>query len=598
MSPVLFAGQLPSEKEIAGMLIQQAGPHPRLFLHGGEEESLKQRIKTTPVMGSLRDCVIASAEKMLSEPPLTRVLEGKRLLGVSRACLQRVVTLSMGWRLTGDRRYLERARQELLAVAAFSDWHPEHFLDVAEMTAGVAIGYDWLYQSLDPPTRLILSKAIIEKGINPSFQEKFSRWAAARNNWNQVCNGGLVLGALSVADEQPELAARVITRALASVPLATAAYAPDGAYPEGPGYWSYGTTYSVLMIEALKSVLGTDFNLTKQPGFLSSGDFMLHATGSSGQCFDYSDSKPNLGIEPSLFWIASQRHDPAILWFMDKMLAGSRKPSDAEGERLSLILLWMDPMLRAVQPTVLDWKADGPNPVAFLRSGWGHDDLFVGIKGGSPSVNHAHMDIGSFVFDALGVRWAHALGMQDYNSLESRGIDLFNGKQDSQRWQVFRISNHSKNMIVINEGLQSVKGKAEIITRGFGTQEPVADLDCSTVFDGQARKVERVCSLPGRKSLRIDDTVDSVSKDGIVRWQMMTDAMIRISGSTAELTKNGRSLAVRCLQPEGSVWKEVDVSAPKHEYDAPNPGMKQLVLEVPVHPGDSPRITVMLEPHR
>jgi hypothetical protein len=55
-------------------------------------------------------------------------------------------------------------------------------------------------------------------------------------------------------------------------------------------------------------------------------------------------------------------------------------------------------------------------------------DLNVAMKGGSVSVNHAHMDIGSFVMDADGVRWAMDFGMQDYESLESKGIQPFSGE--------------------------------------------------------------------------------------------------------------------------------------------------------------------------
>lgn len=52
--------------------------------------------------------------------------------------------------MTADSRFLERARQEMLAVASFSDWNPSHFLDVAEMTVVMCIGYDWLYDDLPP----------------------------------------------------------------------------------------------------------------------------------------------------------------------------------------------------------------------------------------------------------------------------------------------------------------------------------------------------------------------------------------------------------------------------------------------------------------
>ncbi|MGH7945950.1 MAG: hypothetical protein ACREH8_23950 [Opitutaceae bacterium] len=39
----------------------------------------------------------------------------------------------------------------------------------------------------------------------------------------------------------------------------------------------------------------------------------------------------------------------------------------------------------------------------------------VGFKAGRNTVNHAHLDLGTFTFDAGGVRWAGDLGRDDYN---------------------------------------------------------------------------------------------------------------------------------------------------------------------------------------
>ena len=79
------------------------------------------------------------AERQLATKPVERVLVGRRLLDKSRTALSRMMHLGLAWRLTGEKKYLERARAELLAVAAFADWNPKHFLDVGEMTAAVGI---------------------------------------------------------------------------------------------------------------------------------------------------------------------------------------------------------------------------------------------------------------------------------------------------------------------------------------------------------------------------------------------------------------------------------------------------------------------------
>lgn len=100
----------------------------------------------------------------------------------------------------------------MLAAAAFADWNPSHFLDVAEMTAALGIGYDWLYEELSEEDRRGIREAIVEKGLKPSLT--VNSWTRAVHNWNQVCNAGMAIGALAVAESEPELAARMVARAV------------------------------------------------------------------------------------------------------------------------------------------------------------------------------------------------------------------------------------------------------------------------------------------------------------------------------------------------------------------------------------------------
>src|SRR5690554_352124 len=77
------------------------------------------------------------------------------------------------------------------------------------------------------------------------------------------------------------------------------------------------------------------------------------------------------------------------------------------------------------RPEKLIWYGQGDSPVALMRSSWTDPNaIFVGFKAGAANVNHAHMDVGSFVLDALGERWAMDFGAQSYHSLESRGYSI------------------------------------------------------------------------------------------------------------------------------------------------------------------------------
>ena len=143
-------------------------------------------------------------DRTLTEPPVERIKEGKRLLAISRIALKRIYYLSYAYRMTGDKKYAHRAEQEMLAVSRFTDWNPTHFLDVGEMVMALAIGYDWLYDSLQPDTRRVVREAIIEKGFDAAKNTRHAWFYTAKNNWNSVCNSGLAYGALALFEEIPE----------------------------------------------------------------------------------------------------------------------------------------------------------------------------------------------------------------------------------------------------------------------------------------------------------------------------------------------------------------------------------------------------------
>ena len=74
---------------------------------------------------------------------------------------------------------------------------------------------------------------------------------SANNNWNVVCHGGLVIGALAVAEEEPEIAEHIFNTALQNIPAVLRDFEPDGAWPAGPEYWEYTTRYCALFFDAV-----------------------------------------------------------------------------------------------------------------------------------------------------------------------------------------------------------------------------------------------------------------------------------------------------------------------------------------------------------
>lgn len=598
--PVLFGVTVMAQDKPVGATTKLPA-HPRILLLKGEETPLKQAIAADKTWASVQQVILTECDDLLMVAPVERIQVGRRLLDKSREALRRLFFLSYAWRMTGQEKYAQRAEKELLAVSAFSDWNPSHFLDVAEMTMAVAIGYDWLHDKLSEQSRATIKEAILKKGIEPSLDPKYNSWLKATHNWNQVCNAGMTYGALAIYEDQPELARTIINRAIESIVLSMGDYAPDGAYPEGYGYWGYGTSFNVLFISAIEKALGSDFGLSQQPGFLKTAGYLANMTGPTGKSFNYSDAGNGGSLQPAMFWFANKTKDPSLLWVERGRLLNGEAAKNVKDRILPAIMLWgAGTGVSAIQkPASTAWVGGGKSPVALMRTSWTDPDaIYVGLKGGSPSVNHAHMDVGSFIMEADGVRWAMDFGMQDYNSLESKGVKLWGKEQDSQRWQVYRYSNLAHNTLTVNNGLQLVSGNGPITSSSATPQFLNATTDLTELYKGALAKANRGVAIVNQSYVVVRDELDVSSSPAAVRWNLLTPASVTIVGKNrAELTKDGKKLIVQVQEP-AEVTLKTWSTEPPHDYDAPNPGTTLVGFEVMMPANAKGTLTVLLIPEK
>jgi hypothetical protein len=570
--------------------------HPRLLMLEGEEVAIKTIIGTDPSWKAVHNIIVNGSSSIIGLPPVERVLIGRRLLDKSREALRRIFYLSYAWRMTGEKKYLDRAEKEMLAVCAFTDWNPSHFLDVAEMTMAVSIGYDWLYSALPESSRKSIRQAIIDKGLKPSFDSKYNSWLKGTNNWNQVCNAGMTYGALAIYEDDSTLAKSVISRASESIRLPMGDYQPDGAYPEGYGYWGYGTSFNVMFISAYEKVYNKKFDVPENAGLLKSSGYLENMIGPTRSNFNYSDGGSGAGLNPAMFWIANRNADLTGLWMEKSFVKELKSSSD---RLLPAIMIWNAGMsLDKISPPVKTiWVGQGKNPVALMRTSWEDPNtIFVGFKGGSPKVNHGHMDAGTFVMDALGVRWAMDFGMQDYNSLETAGVDLWNSAQNSERWQVFRYNNFVHNTLTINGQLQQVSGSAPIISSSENINMMNAISDLTTIYNGQLKSANRGVAIVDKNYVTVRDEIETLANETVVRWTLLTSATVAITGpNTAELTKSGKKLTIKVSEP-GTITMKTWSTVPTHSYDAANPGTYLIGFEAIVPANTKANLQVFLIP--
>lgn len=579
--------------------LSRLADHPRLLLPKGAEKKLLKQINRDAVWKEIHTATLGEADRIITLPVSERIKTGMRLLAVSRENLRRIFILSYAYRMTGQEKYLVRAEQEMLKAASFSDWNPSHFLDVGEMTMALGVGYDWLYPALSEASRRTIREAIVKKGFKPSYDTAYNWFVDAEHNWNQVCNGGLAFGAIAVAESEPEWAQKIIDRAIDKVRLPMRHYAPDGAYPEGPGYWGYGTLFNVLLIGGLESTFGTDYGLSQMPGFMQTGTYEMQMVSPLIKHFNYMDNSYEPESSSAPFWFYSKTQDPSVLCQQVSILQRDTAKKYLKDRVLPAMLIWGAgaPMEKAVAPQETFWAGRGNTPVCVMRSGWGDPNArFVGVKLGSPSINHGHMDVGSFVFEADGVRWAIDLGSEDYNTTETRGVDLWNMAQQSQRWDVFRYNNRSHNTLTFNDKLQRVNGSAQIIESDSATARRFVKTDLTPVYAGQVDKVERTISLVDNDYLLIEDEITAGKNYTRMRWTLMTRATPKIlSDNTVMLEQDGKRCLLKIESETPIVWR-FEKTPTVNTFDSPNPDVTMVVFDTDLKRGETQYVRAQLTP--
>ncbi len=162
-----------------------------------------------------------------------------------------------------------------------------------------------------------LIAAITAKGHQPGA-EAIARgdfWVHATHNWNTVCCGALVLGALSlrhgakveVPDQHP-----VFAPALAGLRKGLSAFGDDGGYAEGVAYWTLAMRAALLAESAL---LAAGVSQRCRSILRPAGGFRATWWRPSGRPFDFGDTPPDWERPDCLGLLASLAADPeAARW--------------------------------------------------------------------------------------------------------------------------------------------------------------------------------------------------------------------------------------------------------------------------------------------
>jgi hypothetical protein len=313
--------------------------------------------------------------------------------------------------------------------------------------------------------------------------------------------------------------------------------------------------------------------------------FPLLTAGPTGLYLNFADSGQNSRRKPlpTLFWLADTYDLPGVAQQEHALL--EEQPASAHH------LIWYVAAPAGAQAALpLDRYFQSTVPVAVTRSAWDDEEaLFLGIKGGYNQVNHGHLDLGNFEFDALGNRWARDLGADNYNL-----PGYWDKKKGGKRWDYYRLNSLSHNVPLIDGKGQDPNGKADIVRVGAEADGAFALVDLSSAYPDHATQVTRGAALiDGRRAAVVQD--EYVLKAPYpVTWAMTTDAEIEIVSPThAVLTQNGDRLHVDILSPAAGAFAVESAERPEPERS--NRGVKRLLAQVPAGATEV-TVTVSLRP--
>lgn len=194
-----------------------------------------------------------------------------------------------------------------------------------------------------------------------------------------------------------------------------------------------------------------------------------------------------------------------------------------------------------------------------------------------------------------GVVWALDPGMQEYESLESLGINLWDGGQEGSRWQIFRLGPDGHNIPRIDEGLQDVGGNAQFVRFEPGGSTPHSVLDLTPLYP-QAARFHRGMMFLENSALLIQDEWQAGDRQIKVTWQWLTTARVQVEPHRITLSQSGKQLILLLPDSTESDIRVLEVASLQKPYDTPSPDMRRIDIAMKTEAGRAGLLRVIAVP--
>jgi len=312
--------------------------------------------------------------------------------------------LSMAFKLTGQKHYLEEAKRWIFRGVSFEHWGRAVKVDVdlsaAWLLFGYGLSYNWIKDDLTSEERISFRDKLILQGermYKHAIETEGTTWSTEYwQNHNWIDYACLATAGYALVDEYPaakKWTEKAKSNFLKVIPL----LADDGSDYEGIAYWRYGVIWLIIYSDLLRDREGID--LFKQSNFLANTFYYrlyqaapnLEQTVNFGDCHDRR-SGHSIAVYYKLASEYRIGHAQYLAQFVSKNVIW-REGYDS-GIKPGILpeafweMLWYDPSVepKSLQelPLVKYFEDLG---LVVVKSGWNDDAIQLSFKA-SPGGGH------------------------------------------------------------------------------------------------------------------------------------------------------------------------------------------------------------------
>lgn len=575
--------------------------HPRLVATKEDFDRIRANKDSDPVLKGMINQIMNSADgHAASDSPAYAIPDKQRILDQARVLMTKIRYLGFAYQLTGDKKYSDAIWKNIEGVLNYPDWNPSHMIDTGELCFGVALGYDWAYDSFTEEQRAWIYERIKVLGLKPIHDHMHDivstryAWAgandfiASKSNFNTVINGGCMSAALAFAEMDPDFCFDLISDNIRSIEYTMLVYRPGGIWMESSSYWDYSSSYLSKGIGSLINCTGNHYGIMDAQGAPNTGRWIV-SQNSYGGINNFHDAGGGKFTSPFVGWFAKVYDDKPLSAIATSFVTTKQRGAQPEDA------IWYVPNNTATADDLdLDLHYEGFDTVGSRSSYSDGTGLYYGTHGGQVTCYHSQYDVCTYVMDMKGVRWATDLGSDDYNVRRDNG----------GFHKMYRDITEGHNVMLFDKAVpgMDVDGCAVMTRWDSKPKGSLATYDISTVYKTWVNSAHRGFYMGDeRTSFTVKDEFN-VRKDMPAHWFMHTQADIEIvDGKTAILSSKGQRLRLQVdTNIENFTLTYGDARPLDTSPDIPgqnqNVGYRKVIIEMSLKANRDYYLTVKMSP--